>query len=272
MPDIHPISARNIVPAIVPVLEVQSVHAQTESEVQQTLLTAQTTISKSLMIPLLTSSLLSQALEGLKRELLRLPENVATQLLEILRRMQSPQIPMVERTQFFSISKEPTALFALLQEFVSLTSGNPVMNPANAAALQMIQLMERQLVINLHAIAAGLPMKIFIPLPNENHHDVAEFTYDNADKLHNHLRHFSLKMETKTMGEISVTGAELDKRLHVGFHAQNTESVRRLMDNFTHLRSALESQQFTITGLTATLSKSQRNTAIEPTPHISVTA
>ena len=272
MPDINPISARNVVPAIVPVLEVQAVHTQTSSEAQQAILTAQTIVSNSLTMPVLTSALLSQAMENLQREFSHLPENLAAPLLQILRQMQSPQTPMAERAQFFSVSNNPTSVFALLQEFISLTSGNPVMNPAHAAAMQMIMLMERQLVINLHALAVGLPLKVFLPIPNENHPEVAEFTYDNADKTNNHLRHFSLKMETKTMGDIAVIGAELDKRLHIGFHAHEAESVRRLMDNFPHLRSTLESQQFNIMGLTATLKQSQRNTVIETTPIISVTA
>lgn len=272
MPDINPISARNVVPAIVPVLEVQAVHTQTSSEAQQAILTAQTIISNSLTMPVLTSALLSQALQNLQKEFSHLPENLAAPLLQILRQMQSPQTPMSDRAQFFSISNNPTSVFALLQEFISLTSGNPVMNPANAAAMQMIMLMERQLIINLHAIAVGLPLRIFLPIPNENHPDVAEFGYDNAEKTNNHLRHFSLKMETKTMGEIIVTGAELDRRLHIGFHANEVESVRRLIDNFPHLRAALESQQFNIMGLTATLKQAQRNTAIEPAPNILVTA
>jgi len=272
MPDINPISSRNIVPAIVPVLEVQSLHAQTSSEAQQSMITAQKTISKSLTMPVLTSALLSQALENLHREISHLPENLASPLLQNFRQMQSLQTPISERVQFFTVSKSPTSTFALLQEFVSLTSGNPVMEPANSAAMQMIMLMERQLVINLHAIAAGLPLKIFLPIPNENYSDVAEFSYDNAEKTNNHLRHFSLKMRTETMGEITVTGAELDKKLHVGFHVHEEESVRRLMDNFLHLRSALESQQFDIMGLTATLKQSQWNTTTETIPSISVTA
>lgn len=272
MPDIHPISARNIVPAVVPVVETQPVHDHTPSESQQTLLTAQTIISKSLAaIPVLTSSLLSQALESLHREFLRLPGNIAAPMLEILSKMQSRQTPMTERAQFFSIRNDPASVSVLLQEFISMTNGNPVMSPANAAALQMIMLMERQLVINLHALAAGLPLRIFFPVPNEPHLDVAEFTYDNAGKSNNHLRHFSLKMDTKTIGEIAVTGAELDKRLHIGFHTQYVESVRRLMDNFPHLRSALEAQQFTVMGLTATMNKTPRNTQTEAISHISVT-
>lgn len=271
MSEIHPISARNAVPVIVPVLEVQSVHAHTASESEQAIITAQTIISKSLTMPVLTSSLLSQALESLHREFSRLPGNSAEQILEILRKMQSPQTSMTERTQFFSVRNDAASLFAMLKEFISISGGNPVMNPAHTAAVQMVMLMERQLVINLHALAAGLPIKIFFPLPNQNPPDVAEFTYDNADKTNNHLRHFSLKMDTKTMGEISVAGAELDKRLNVGFHAHQLDSVRRLMDNFPHLRSALESQQFTITGLTAT-QKPQKSSTVEPPPTISVTA
>ncbi len=271
MPDIHPISARNIVPAVVPVVETQPVHAHTPSESQQALLTAQTIISKSLAVPVLTSSLLSQALENLHREFQRLPGNIAVPILEMLRQMQSAQTPMTERAQFFSISNNPASVFVLLQEFISMTNGNPVMSPANAAALQMVMLMERQLVINLHALAAGLPLRVFFPIPSEPHLDVAEFTYDNADKSNNHLRHFSLKMDTKTMGEIAVTGAELDKRLHIGFHTQHVESVRRLMDNFPHLRSALEAQQFIVMGLTATMSKTPRNAQTEAISHISVT-
>ncbi|MBI3259676.1 MAG: hypothetical protein HYZ54_09410 [Ignavibacteriae bacterium] len=163
MSEIHPISARNAVPSIVPVLEVQPVHAHTASESEQAIITAQTIISKSLTLPVLTSSLLSQALESLHREFSRLPGKTAEPILEILLKMQAPQTSMAERVQFFSVRNESSSLFAMLQEFISLSGGNPVMNHAHTAAIQMIMLMERQLVINLHALAAGLPIKVFFP-------------------------------------------------------------------------------------------------------------
>lgn len=247
---------------IVPVIPVQAaavIHdAQTQGmNTAQTLLATKMAISRLAAMPIVTATMISQALENLSGELPQIPQ-LATPLLIILQKIQEQTTSVLDRSLMLAVrpsSPDNPSLFIALREFISQTAGLPLAQNARAAATEMLTLIESQLVINLHALTAGLPMRVFVPMYRNGKYEIAEFSYEAQGENSRRLNHFRLKLRTQTLGDLTVSGAELDKRLQIAFHTATPESAKKLQDNFPHLREKLERKEYSIMGLTAGVGK-----------------
>ncbi|MBK9247131.1 MAG: flagellar hook-length control protein FliK [Ignavibacteria bacterium] len=250
---------RDEIHPVVPVQATTAIHqSQTHGpDTTQSLLVAKSAINRLAAMPIVTATMISQALEHLGGELPQTPQ-FATPLLVILQKIQDHSATFLDRSLMFALrqsSPESPSFYLALREFVTRTSGIPHAQTSHAAAQEMLTLIESQLVINLHALAAGLPLRMFVPMYRNGSYETVEYSYELPTNTSRRLNHFRLKIQTQTMGEVSVSGAELDKRLQIAFHTQSQDIVNKFQDNFHHLRDKLERNNYTIMGLSASVGK-----------------
>lgn len=260
MSEISKISTiREDIAPVIPVQAAAIIHdAQTQGmNTAQTLLAAKMAISRLAAMPIVTATMISQALEHLSGELPQIPQ-LASPLLVILQKFHEHTTTVLDRSLMLTVrqsSPDTPSFFIALREFIAQTAGLPHAQSAHAAATEMLTLIESQLVINLHALTAGLPMRMFVPLYRNGKYETVELSYDPQGEHPRRLNHFRLKLRTASLGELSVSGAELDKRLQIAFHTATPEAAKKLHDNFPHLREKLERKEYSIMGLTAGVGK-----------------
>ncbi|MGA2298304.1 MAG: hypothetical protein ABSG15_12220 [FCB group bacterium] len=202
-----------------------------------------------------TISSLKDALILLEKNTGGMPENIAKALLNFYAFLKSDSIPLSDRIGFFLIGendeKTNKNLYNILVRIISDTSNQNADNLNNAirnAAMEIVNIIEAQHLINIYAVQSNSPIYFYLPFYTNENYKIIQLVIKNQPSKKSTKGNFEFTIfnENEFIDEIIAKGDLNNDSINLNIMTSSELDRNLIKNNFTDIETIFQDKNLPI--------------------------